>query len=284
MDYKYASRPSVTREGGYHDYFPSFTAKYAIAPNFLADIGLGKAIKRPNLSQIAGVRQVYDESETVVTPNPNLGPERSEKVVAALSYFFGRAGSNNLQVVAGYNQIADQQVGRTLSSEEYGNTDPALDGYDFVSFTNESSPLRYKSLEVSYRHALTFLPRVMQGTSLDVSYTRTQTSRRVYNAVPHSIKGGIRYSYKRFSFNFNGIWRDDTPWFQGTNNRYLKSNVKFDVSGGFRINDRVTFYFSGRNVFEEPHRIFETSAGNPDVVYRYENYGTNWSFGFRGNF
>jgi iron complex outermembrane receptor protein len=255
-----------------------------ILPNLLADIGLGKAIKRPNLSQIAGVRQVFSEAESVVTPNPNLGPERSEKIVAALSYFFGRAGSNNLQIVAGYNELTDQQIQRTLTSEEYGNTDPELDGYDFVSFTNESSPVRYKTVEVSYRHALTFLPRVMQGTSLDVSYTRTETSRRVYNAVPHSIKGGVRYAYKRFTLSFNGIWRDDTPWFVGSSNRYLKSNVKYDISGGVRLSERVTFYFSGRNIFEVPHRIFETTAGNPDVLWRYENYGTNWSFGFRGTF
>ncbi|HEY0945444.1 MAG TPA: TonB-dependent receptor, partial [Opitutaceae bacterium] len=285
VDYKYASRERITREGKYHNYFPSFTAKYPLLPNLLADIGYGKAIKRPNFNQIAGTRQINDTAEQVVTPNPNLRPERSEKIVAALSYFFGRNGSNNLQIVGGYNEITDQQIGTTLSAEEYGNTDPALDSYDFISFSNSSSPVRYKTLEVSYLHNLTFLPGLLQGTTLNLSYTRTQTSRRVYGAVPHSIKGGVSYRYKRFNIAFNGVWRDDSPWFQGTQNRYLVSNIKYDLSGSLRLTDHVSLYFSGRNIFEVPHRIYEQSAtGGPDVIFRLENYGTNWTFGVRGTF
>ena len=284
MDYKYADRERVTREGKYHNYFPSLTAKYTILPNLLADIGWGKTIKRPNLNQIAGTRQINDTAEQVITPNPNLLPERSEKVVAALSYFFGKNGSSNLQAVAGYNKLTNQQVGRTLSATEYGNTDPGLDSYDFISFSNESSPVTYKTLEISYLQNLTFLPKVFRGTSLNASYTRTQTDRRVYGAVPHSVKGGVSYRYKRFFVSMNGVWRDDSPWFQGTQNRYLKSNVKYDLSGSIKITDTISLYFSGRNIFETPHRIFESSNGNPDVLYRYENYGTNWSLGVKAVF
>jgi iron complex outermembrane recepter protein len=46
----------------------------------------------------------------------------------------------------------------------------------------------------------------------------------------------------------------------------------------------MSLYFQGRNVFEEPHRIYERTAGMPDALFRYENYGTNWSLGLRGNF
>jgi TonB-dependent receptor len=284
MDYKYTSRPRVKRHANYHDYFPSLTAKYAITPNLLADIGWGKTIKRPNLGQIAGTRQIYDSSETVVTPNPNLKPEHSEKVVGSLSWFFGPAMSNNLQVVAGYNEIKNQQIGSTLTAEEYGNTDPDLATYDFVSFTNASSPVRYKTLEVSYIQNLTFLPMALRGMSINASYTRTQTNRRVYGAVPVAVKGGISYRYSRFFVSLNGVWQDDTPWFQGSTIRYQKSNVKWDLSANFKITPRVSVYVSGRNIFEVPHRIYEHTDGNPDVIFRYENYGTNWSVGVKGVF
>ncbi|WP_175414750.1 TonB-dependent receptor [Nibricoccus aquaticus] len=284
MDYKYADRPRVTREGKYHNFFPSLTAKYTIMPNLLADIGWGKTIKRPNLNQIAGTRQINDTAEQVITPNPNLLPERSEKVVAALSYFFGRNSSSNLQVVAGYNKLTDQQIGATLTATEYGNTDPALDAYDFISFTNADSPVTFKTLEASFLQNLTFLPKAFRGTSVNVSYTRTQTDRRVYGAVPHSVKGGVSYRYKRFFISMNGVWRDDSPWFQGTQNRYLKSNVKYDLSSSFKLTDNVSLYLSGRNIFEVPHRIYESSNGNPDVIFRYENYGTNWSIGVKATF
>lgn len=284
MDYKYKDRPRVTRKGDYHDYFPSLTAKYTIAKNILADVGVGKTIKRPNLPQIAGTRQINDTAGQVVMPNPNLLPERSKKVVASLSYYFGKTRNNNVQILAGYNKLTNQQIGSTLSSEELGNTDPALEGYDFISFKNADSPVTFKTLEVSYLQYFTFLPKAFKGTALNISYTRTQTDRRVYGAVPHSIKGGLSYRYDRFYIAFNGVWQDDTPWFQGTLNRYQKANVKFDLSGGFQLNEKLSLYFAGRNIFETPHRIYETSAGNPDVIFRYENYGTNWTFGMKAKF
>lgn len=287
VDYKYANRPFATREGKYDNLFPSFTAKYTFSDNLLADIGWGRTIKRPNIGQIAGVRQVYEGSDgsgTVVTPNANLKPERSEKVVAGLSYYFGVNNSSLVQVVGSYNKLTDQQLSATLTAEEFGNTDPALEGFDFVSFDNRNNPITFKTLEVSYNQNLTFLPHLLRGTAVNLSYTRTQASLRSPGTVPHSVKGGVSYRYKRFNVAFNGVWRDDTPWFQGTTNRYLVSNVKYDISGGFRLTQNISLFFQGRNIFEEPHRIFEQSAGNPDVLFRYENYGTNWTFGVRGTF
>lgn len=284
MDYKYSNSSKVTRTGRYHDFFPSFSAKYNLTPNLQFDGGWGKAIKRPPLQWIAGTRQIDDTNEVVTTPNPNLKPERSEKVVAALSYFFGKNSSSNLQVVGTYNKLVGQQTSKYLSSEEYGNTDPALDGYDFNTYSNATNPTIFRSLELSYLQYFTFLPRLFQGTSINVSYTRTETTVRTYGAVPRAFKGGITYRYDRFSLSLNGVWRDDTPWYQGTSNRYMVSNVKYDLGGSIRLTKRISLYFQGRNIFETPHRIFESSAGNPDVLYRLENYGTNWTFGVRGTF
>ncbi|HEX7630702.1 MAG TPA: outer membrane beta-barrel protein, partial [Lacunisphaera sp.] len=143
IDYKY-SRPRVQRHGEYDDYFPSASAKYTVLPNLLADIGWGKTIKRPNLSNISGTRQVDDDNLVVTTPNPNLLPERATKLAASLSYFFGKAGINNLQVVASRTQTKNQILGRDLTSDQYGNDDPTLDNYTFRSFTNADSPVTWK--------------------------------------------------------------------------------------------------------------------------------------------
>ncbi len=283
IDYRY-SRPRFMRKNRYDDVFPSIAAKYLFTPNLLGDIGWGKTIKRPDLSKLAGTTLINDVAETVTTPNTSLRPERSQKIAASLSYFFGRNSSSNVQVVASHSKVRDLQEGDSLTAAEYGNTDPAYDSYDFISFSNAGAPVTYRSMEYSYLQYLSFLPKVLQGTSLNLSYTRTYTSRRVTGVVPHAIKGGLSYRYKRLSLRFNAVFRDDSPWFQSSTNRYLKANAKFDLSGSLQLTDHFSLYFSGRNVFEEPHRIFETSAGNPDVVWRYENYGSNWSFGVKGSF
>jgi TonB-dependent receptor len=286
IDYKY-SRPRIGRHGEYHDLFPSVTAKYTFAPNVLGDIGWGKTIRRPDLGKISGTRQVNDDAEQVNTPNPNLLPERSQKVAASLSYFFGKSGINNVQVVASRNRITNKTIAATITSEQYGNTDPAYDNYDFISFTNAPSPVTYNSMEYSYQQYLTFLPRLFQGTSLTAAYTRTYVTTPptivLLGVIPNSFKTTLGYRLDRFSMSFSAIWQDDSGPFQA-NNHYQKANTKCDLSGSIKINERLSFYFAGRNIFQQAHRLMEVSAGNPDVLFRYENYGTNWTFGIRGNF
>ncbi|WP_415910873.1 carboxypeptidase-like regulatory domain-containing protein [Oleiharenicola sp. Vm1] len=286
IDYKY-SRPRVQRHGDYADYFPSATAKYSILPNLLFDIGWGKTIRRPDLGKISGTRQINDDALQVTTPNPNLLPERSKKMAASLSYFFGSTGVNNLQVVASRNKVTNKTLQKTLTSEEFGNTDPNYDGYDFVSYSSAPLPITYSSMEYSYQQYLNFLPKIMQGTSLTASYTRTYVetppAQVVLGVIPHTLKGTLGYRNTRLNLSFSAIWQDDSGPFQAAN-RYQKRNVKCDLSGAITINDRLQFFFSGRNIFETPHLLMEKSAGNPDVLFRYENYGTNWTFGIKGSF
>lgn len=286
IDYKY-SRPRVQRHGDYADYFPSATAKYSILPNLLVDFGWGKTIRRPDLGKISGTRQINDDALQINTPNPNLLPERSKKMAASLSYFFGSTGVNNIQVVASRNKVTNKTLQKTLTSEEYGNTDPAYDGYDFISYTSAPLPITYSSMEYSYQQYLNFLPKFMQGTSLTASYTRTYVetppSQVILGVIPHTLKGTLAHRNKWFNVSFSAIWQDDSGPFQAAN-RYQKRNTKCDLSGAIIINERLQFFFAGRNIFETPHLLMEKSAGNPDVLFRYENYGTNWTFGIRGNF
>lgn len=286
IDYKY-SRPRVARHGLYDDFFPSLTAKYNLTPNLMVDVGWGKAILRPDLAKLSSVRQVNDTADEITTPNPNLLPERSQKLAAAISYFFGDAGINNAQFVASRTRINNRFYQDRLSAEEFGNTDPDYASYDFVSYRNISMPVTYNSLETSYQQYLTFLPRVLQGTSVNLSYTYTfldnQTTPRVLGVIPHTIKGTINYRLNRFSMSFSAIYQSDSNEFQAQNH-YQLANTKCDLTANFRLTDNLSLFMAGRNIFEEAHRLMEKSTGNPDVLYRYENYGTNWTFGLRGTF
>jgi iron complex outermembrane recepter protein len=286
IDYKY-SRPRVQRHGDYADYFPSVTAKYSILSNFLFDIGWGKAIRRPDLGKISGTRQINDDALQVNTPNPNLLPERSKKVAASLSYFFGGTGVNNVQVVASRNKVTNKTLSQTLTSEEYGNTDPDYADYEFISFRSAELPITYSSMEYSYQQYLNFLPKFMQGTSLTASYTRTYVetppSQVILGVIPHTLKGTLGYRNTRVILSFSAIWQDDSGPFQAAT-RYQKRNLKCDLSGTINLNDRFQLFFSGRNIFEEPHLLMDKNPGHADVLFRYENYGTNWTVGVKANF
>lgn len=286
IDYKY-SRPRVKRNGSYDDLFPSLTAKYAFKPNLLFDIGWGKAILRPDLAKLSNTRQVNETTEEITTPNTNLKPERSQKLAAALSYFFGNAGINNLQAVYSRTRVTNKFTQLRITDEEFGNTDPDYVGYDFITWVNIDTPVTYNSLEYSYQQYLSFLPRLFQGTSVIASYTNTfldnQTTPKVLGVIPHTLKGTINYRLNRFSMSFSAIWQSDSDEYQAAN-RYQKENIKCDLTANFRLTDNLSLFMAGRNIFEESHRLMEKSPNNPDVLYRYENYGSNWTFGIRGTF
>ena len=286
IDYKY-SKPRVKRASTYDDLFPSLTAKYAIKPNLLFDIGWGKAILRPDLNKLSSTRQVDDTNDVITTPNTHLQPERSQKLAAALSYFFGDSASNNLQFVASRTRINNKFTNLRVSAEEYGNTDPDYASYDFQTWVNINAPVTYNSLETSYLQYLTFLPGVLQGTSINLSHTFTfldnQTNPKVLGVIPHTLKGTLGYGYRRFNMSFSAIWQSDSNEFQAANH-YQKENIKCDLTMNFRVTSKLSLFLAGRNIFEESHRLMEKSPGNPDVLYRYENYGTNWTFGINGRF
>lgn len=283
MDYKYASNPRIVRPGDYHNYFPSFSAKWNISPSLQFDLGWGKAIKRPDIDKVNGVFRIDEVAAEIRAPNPNLLPELSEKYAAALAYFFGRSGNNNLQLVASQIEIKNLARETDFTAEEFGNTDPEFDSYTFITSSSDGPPVTFRSLELSYSQRLSFLPRLFQGTSVTAAYTRTYATERRPGLTPHTFKGSIQYSYKRVALNFSGIWLDEAPT-TNTVGRFRRQNAKFDIGGSFKLSNRLQLYFSGRNILETPHRVFETIGGNDKVLWRLENYGSNWAFGVRGTF
>src|SRR5262249_38241791 len=85
VTYKYSKGMSTTY-GDYADFLPSASAKYQITKDLNLKLGYSKAIKRPNLSQIAGAWSINSAETQITIPNPNLTPERSDKVSAMVEY------------------------------------------------------------------------------------------------------------------------------------------------------------------------------------------------------
>jgi iron complex outermembrane recepter protein len=279
--YQFESRPMATRSGEYDYFHPSVTGKYRISDNLIADFGYGFSIKRPDINRITGLWSINEETERVSTPNSQLKPELSDKYVAALGYYFGAAGS--LTMTLTHTSIENLTRGSDFTADEFGVTDPFFADYTFVSYTSDGPKVEFRSLELSYSQQLSFLPAFLRGTRAFASYTRTYASERRGGLRPHKLSGGVDLKYKRLTLGLKGVWEDVTPW-TNTVGRYRPSIVRWDLGGSYRITDRVSVYFSGRNILEEPHRIFERIGGNRSVLWRLENYGSNWTFGVNGRF
>jgi outer membrane receptor protein involved in Fe transport len=284
LEYQYFTNPRVTREGDYDNFFPSASAKYSIRPNLQAQVGYSHAISRPAINALSGVWSINDVALVVTAPNPQLKPEISDNYVARVAYYFEPSGSFTMLVQQ--TEITDQRVSQRVSAEDFGLADdPEFAGYEFQSWSNREDLYRYRSLELSYNQHLNFLPGFLRSTNVNVSYTRNYANRYFPGVTPHRVTGNMSFTYARLTLRAGAIWADDTP-FTNVFGRYQRHNVKVDLSGGFKLTPRTGLFFQGRNIFNDPHLLYEGDPlrGAPAALYRYGNYGVSWVFGVKGNF
>ena len=136
--------------------------------------------------------------------------------------------------------------------------------------------------------SLSFLPRPFNGLNVRASYTRNYAEIPTVNMIPHSINAGLAYAFRRVNVYTNLNWRDNFPNVIPTTAtgaaRYYRHRANLDIGGGYRISDRYNFFFSARNIFNEPYLIMERQGANPAALQFYEVNGTNWTFGVKGTF
>src|SRR5205807_623369 len=133
--------------GTYHDYLPSASAKYTFNRNFDVKLGYSKSIKRPNLSQVAGAWSIDEANQIVTIPNPDLTPERSQKIDAQFEYYFEPAGLFTANFFYTELKGASDTFLETAADAGYGN-DPVYGAYEFQSFANVPGTRRFKGIEL----------------------------------------------------------------------------------------------------------------------------------------
>jgi TonB-dependent receptor len=284
MNYQFLSRPRITRDGDYDNFFPSASLKYSFLPNLQAQFGYAHAISRPPIDALAGVWNINDFTLLITAPNPKLKPERSDNYVARLAYYFEPVGS--FTVLVQQTEITDQRITVRGKAADFGfENDPEYAAYDFQSLDNNDSLYRYRSLELSYNQQLSFLPGLLRTTNLNLSYTRNYANQYFPGVTPHKVAGSLGWSIGRLSFRSGVVWQDDTP-FTSVFGRFQRHNLKVDFGGAYRLSDRLSFFFQGRNVLNDPNLLYEGDPlrGQPAVLYRYGNFGVSWVAGVKGNF
>ena len=280
LKYQFSSKPKVHRTGGYDNYFPSASLKYKITPSLDAQFGFSSTIRRPTFRDISGVWVVNDDNLTVSAPNPTLKPESSKNLAARLAYYFEPVGI----VAANFyqNNVKGLFITNRLTAQEFGyQGDLDLSNYDFLTTTASVNDVTVRGMELEYSQSLSFLPNPFKGLNIRASYTRSYASIPKANMVPHSLNAGLSYSYRRLSIYSNLNWRDNYPTTVTGNPRFYRHRANLDIGGGFPLSHRLSFFFSARNLFNEPYLIMEQVGANAPVVQFYEVNGTNWTVGVK---
>jgi iron complex outermembrane recepter protein len=291
LEYQYRSRPRVTRESEYHNWFPSISAKYKILSNFDWHAGWNKSISRPPIDNLTGLWTIFEEATPqprVDAPNANLQPENSQKLQTRLAYYFGNRMPGELSV--SLQQVKVRNFRRTfdLSPAEFGVTDPEFSDYVFRTTINDTDQVRrFRNMDITYRQTLGFLPELFRGTSVSVNYTRSYANVRRARQAPHRVTTRLGYNYRRFNGSLGMMWRDDTPW-DSRYGYYQRHITQFDLSATYKLTRRASLYVQARNFTGKPVQWFDTPTGliekRDSFLRSIQEYGSNWVFGVKGTF
>ncbi|MBL9186963.1 MAG: TonB-dependent receptor [Opitutaceae bacterium] len=281
LKYQYFSKPKVHREGSYGNWFPSASVKYKISQNFDAQVGFSSTIRRPTFRDVSGVWDVNDEALTVRLPNPALKPETSRNFAARLAYYFEPVGILAANVYQ--NNVRGLFIQNNLTAQEYGyRGELDLSGYTFITTTPSVNDVTVRGMELEYSQSLSFLPAPFKGLNVRASYTRSYASIRRVNMIPHSVNAGLSYAYRKLNVYTNLNWRDNFPNnISATTPRFYRHRANLDIGGGYRLTRGISFFFSARNIFNEPYLIMEQVGANAPAVQFTEVNGTNWTFGVK---
>ncbi|HUR59899.1 MAG TPA: outer membrane beta-barrel protein [Opitutaceae bacterium] len=280
FQYAYLSRPQVKRTGEYDYFFPSATANYKFTPNLVGQLGWNRTIARPAYTDMAGAWDWQDASSNVTVPNPELKPERGEKFMGRLAYYFEPVGQ--LSVSAYQNNLTNAIEQREGSAADFGyGGEPGYASYDFLFKSNVPGVTRTKGYSVDYSQVLSFLPKPLASTMVFANYARAYASRRLAGLPPHMISGGVTLRLGRLAVSPNVKWIAETPS-EFTAGVVRKETLRLDFNADFRLLRHANLFVTAKNVFDEPDAFYREDT--PAKLYRYNTTGAYWTVGVKGTF
>lgn len=300
VNYRFSGGPFTTY-GDYDDVMPSAAIKYTVRENLFLKLGYNKAIKRPDLNRTGGPWTIDLDAEfgdfTVTVPNPGLKPERSERLSLMAEYYFEPAGTLSVHVFQSdiTNAIDDRAEGVTAEEAGFGNM-PEYEGYFFRTYTNLDEKRTVRGIEVSYSQQLRFLPtEALRGLTVFGTYSHfaaTPRPRTGTRFVPTILTGGVKWRYRKVSAEVNGTWTDKT--FTGSNtvtanalvgkageDEFFKPRLIVFTSLNYRLNSNLQLFVAGDRAYDSGKIWYYKSDGR---IRQIENYGSQWSFGIKGEF
>jgi iron complex outermembrane receptor protein len=238
-----------------------------------------------------------DGDITVTVPNPSLKPERSERISLMAEYYFEPAGSLSVHVFQSdiTNAIDGSPEGTTAEDAGFGNI-PDFDGYFFRTYDNLDEKRTVRGIELSYSQQLRFLPtEYLKGLTVFATFSQfsaTPRPRVGTRFIPRIATGGVKWSFRRFYAEVNGTWTDKT--FTGSNtvtstttvavpgeDEFFKPRLIVFVNARYKLNDHLSLFVAGDRAYDSGKIWYYQSDGR---IRQIENYGSQWSFGVRGEF
>lgn len=290
----------------YLRWFPSVNASYNIRENLIARASYSHSIGRPSFDQYAGGLTLPDEASApsatnrIVVNNAGIKPWSAKSVSTRLEYYFEGVG---LISIGAYRRDFENFFGQTAipATPEflalYGLDAATYGAYEVATQRNLDTTVRMTGADISYKQALTFLPRWARGLNVfgnaAVQRSIGEASANFNGYIPRRLNGGLALVRERFSLRVNFSHQSKNRLGEitgasigpGTFN-WRSSQTFQDVLGEYALTKRFGLYFTLRNIKDTPDQREVEGPLTPQVAQfrSREQGGSLWTFGVKGTF
>ncbi|PHX71652.1 MAG: hypothetical protein CK548_06280 [Opitutia bacterium] len=293
-------------EKEYLRWFPSLNASFNLRENLIARAAVFQSIGRPNFDQYAGGLSLPDDSvaasptNRIAVNNAGIKPWSAQSVTVRLEYYFEGVGQIS---VGGFRREFENFFGDITfrATPEflalYGLDAQTYGAYDVATQYNIDSTVRMSGVDISYKQALTFLPRWARGLNVfanaAVQRTEGPAAANFNGYIPRRINGGVALVRERYNVRINVSHQSKNRLGEITGNsigpgtfQWQSSRVYLDVLGEYALTKRVGVYFTLRNIGDTPdQREIEGPLTPLHAQFRSrEEAGSLWTFGVKGTF
>jgi TonB-dependent receptor len=288
----------LSRDGGYHKFFPSLHLSYDITSNLKARASWSNSYGRPALANLVSAPTANDTARTVTLGNPGLKPQVADNIDLKLEYYFGSSG---MVSVRGYQKNIKDYIGPAARSGQLVATgadngfDGLYEGYELIQALNLGDA-KLKGLEFDFRERLTFLPGVLKGLTARANYTYLETSGKfagtvdlkngqVAGFIPRAYNAGLIYNYKKFGasvdVNYTGKYPTVYSLTTPTSNIYRDSWKMLNAGVSYRVHRDATLFLNINNIAQEGPRQYiftESRVRSQWIVPRAVKLGVTGQF------
>ncbi len=289
----------LSRDGGYHNFFPSIHFAYDVTANLKARASWSTSYGRPALANLVATPTINDTARTVSMGNPDLKPQLADNIDLKLEYYFGSGGMFS---VRGYRKNIKDYIGSATRSGVLvadgpdNGFDGLYAGYELIRAANIGSA-KLRGLEFDYRQRLSFLPGALKGLTVRGNYTYLETSGKfagtvdlqngqVAGFIPRAYNVGLMYNYRKFgaSFDMNYTGRYPVGYSltsPGNGNIYREGWTIMNAGVTYKIRPDATLFLNVNNIDQEGIRQYtylESRVRSQYIVPRAVKFGVTGQF------
>jgi iron complex outermembrane recepter protein len=296
-------------EGTYQGYYPSLHLTYNITERLQARAAYARSYGRPNFNEIIpnvvinerdlDENQLADPSTIpgfISLRNPNLKPWSANNYDLSLEYYTDEGG---VFTIGGFRKELKQFFGTDVrritaaEAEEFG-LDPRYAGFEVTTKRN-SGDARVDGAELSLRHSLARLGR--WGTHFSLFFNATKLWLKgdrdadFTGFIDDSRSWGVTFTKNPVTIIAKWNWRGEQknaafPAFGPDAYNYTGARTHLDLNFDYQFRKRLSFFLSGRNVFDARNVLKRYGSQTPDYakIFSSAEYGVQLSAGIKGTF